>query len=194
MAWGGRPFGSCSVFRARPPAASATAAAELGIDELCEELAVAGGRNDDWPAIRGGKLELAAKGFDDVIKPGGPPIPGRLGRLKIDVAPNIGLSLKIPRAISVAFGIPLRSGLYDSIGPEKFGCWSVGLTSSLLKGMPFVTVVIVVFFSEISCRRRRTSRSRFSRRWKKVEFFVGYFRLIKIKCGTKVFNYFTSAF
>ena len=47
------------------------------------------------------------------------------------------------------------------------GICSSGLTSILANGIPFVTVVMAVFFSEISSRRRRTSRSRFSRRWNK---------------------------
>ena len=155
MAWGGLPFGSRSVLLASPPAASATAAAELGIEELCEELAVAGGRNEDWPAIRGGKPPPPcplAYGFALMVSElgGGPPMPGRLGRLKMEDPPNIGLVLlKMPLAIWMAFGMPLRSGLAPSVGPEKFGCCSVGRTSILLKGMPFVTVVIVVFFSEI---------------------------------------------
>jgi hypothetical protein len=65
-------------------------------DELCEELAaVAGGRNDGWPAIRGGMLGsangLPPMAFD------GPPMPGRLGRVKMDEEPKRGLfSLKIP--------------------------------------------------------------------------------------------------
>ena len=66
---------------------------------------------------------MAAKGFPDaIIEPGGPPMPGRLGRLNMDDDPNIGLSLKMPAAMRVAFGIPLRSGFDPSIGPEKFGC------------------------------------------------------------------------
>ena len=105
------------AFRASPPAASATAAAELGIDELCDELAVAGGRNEGWPAIRCGKL-----GMENGLKAmalDGPPMPGRLGRVKIDEEPNRGLvSLKMPRAIAVAFGIPVSSGLLPSRGPE----------------------------------------------------------------------------
>lgn len=106
-----------AALRARPPAASATAAAELGIEELCDELAVAGGRNDDWPATRCCIPELPnvfiPMAFD------GPPMPGRLGKLKIDDEPKRGLvSLKIPRAIAVAFGIPLSNGLVASIGPE----------------------------------------------------------------------------
>ncbi len=147
-------MGSRSVLLASPPAASATAAAELGIEELCEELAVAGGRNEDWPAIRGGKPPPCplAYGFALIVSElgGGPPMPGRLGRLKMEELPNIGLVLlNTPLAIMVAFGMPLRSGLAPSVGPEKFGCCSAGRTSILLKGIPFVTVVIVVFFSEI---------------------------------------------
>ena len=82
-----------AALRARPPAASATAAAELGIDELCEELAVAGGRNDDCPATRGGAFAAPPPppyGFMPMAFDG-PPIPGRLGRLKIDEEPKRGL-------------------------------------------------------------------------------------------------------
>lgn len=73
-----------AALRARPPAASATAAAELGIEELCEELAVAGGRNDGWPAILAGMLD-DPNGFIP-MELEGPPIPGRLGKLQEKVS------------------------------------------------------------------------------------------------------------
>ena len=63
---------------------------------------------------------------------------------------------------------PTSIGLMADVGPEKAGCWSIGLTSILLVGMPLVAVVTAVFFTLISSRRRLTSRSTRSRRWKGV--------------------------
>ena len=65
---------------------------------------------------------------------------------------------------------PTSIGLMDRVGPEYWGCCSWGLTSILLVGMPLVAVVKADFFTEISSRRRRTSRSTRSRRWKKKVF------------------------
>ena len=60
----------------------------------------------------------------------------------------------------------MREGLEEGVGwKEGWMSWSSGRTSILEKGMPLVTVVMAVFFSLISSRRRRTSRSRRSRRW-----------------------------
>ena len=119
MACGGLPLGMRSALLASPPAASATSSLVLGIEDWLEDVAVAGGRKEVlWLVFLWGKFpwELE-KGFE--LGAVGIPIPGRLGRLKMELVPNMGLpSLNLPDAIKVAFGIPLSKGLADSRGPE----------------------------------------------------------------------------
>ena len=88
-----------------------------------------------------------------------------------------------PEARSAATAVLLSNGFSPTIGPECFGCWSCGLTSILAKGIPLVTVVMRVFFSEISSLSFLTCFSLLPRFWKNPESIN--FTLLKVSFARK---------